>query len=391
MNGVFWGAHPARVQRPAARRLLENKLSQPSFFPRATVPTESQSRGFRRAAENNTRAGCAPRILLCALLLTTLPARAQEAEDQPIVDAPTEALIDGALAWLAQKQAANGSWNDKGDSNRAVAMTGYTLMAFMAAGNLPTGGAYAKEVGRGVQFLLDSMQPDGLFRGVDGGKYMYSHGIATIALAEVYGQTRSEALRTKLERAIQLIVTSQSEDGGWRYRPASKDADISVTVLQVAALRGAKNSGIDVPQATLDEAVAYVRRCAKDGGFGYQPGKGAGFATTAAAMYSLQVSGLYDDPLVEPASKLLFKKMDEKKWNTYGHNYAAPAQYLVGGETWRDWYGKTKAMIAKSALREGGLVHWERREENYADPLYFTAIYATILAMPYNYIPLYQR
>ena len=103
---------------------------------------------------------------------------------------------------------------------------------------------------------------------------MYAHGIATIALAELYGQTRSPAIRGKLDRTIKLIIASQNQQGGWRYRPVVRDADVSVTVLQVVALRAAKNSGIDVPQRTIDNAVKYVKAChhARTGGFSYQPG-----------------------------------------------------------------------------------------------------------------------
>src|SRR5678816_742953 len=92
-------------------------------------------------------------------------------------------------------------------------------------------------------------------------RYMYSHGIATIALAELYGQTRSPAMRPKLEKLIRLIIASQNSEGGWRYRPVASDADISVSVLQVVALRAAKNGGLDVPQRTIAAAVKYVKDC----------------------------------------------------------------------------------------------------------------------------------
>ncbi|MEO6789055.1 MAG: prenyltransferase/squalene oxidase repeat-containing protein, partial [Chthoniobacteraceae bacterium] len=252
---------------------------------------------------------CATAVL-CALAFS--PARAAEpaALDPVTVDGPTEEILRGALRWLASKQNVNGSWN-AGEGRRAdhsVAMTGYVLMAFMATGNLPEEGQYAKQVKGGLDFLLDSIGVDGQYRGVDGSKYMYNHGIATIALGELYGESRSPVIREKLQRAIRLIVTTQSErgstKGGWRYQPRPGDADISVTVLQVVALRAAKNAGLDVPQQTIDDAVDYVRRCSvPGGGFAYQAGQwGAGFSRTAAAIYSLQVCGRYDDSLVLPGS-----------------------------------------------------------------------------------------
>ena len=48
-------------------------------------------------------------------------------------------------------------------------------------------------------------------------------------------------------RSVKLIVSTQSDKGEnrgvWRYRPFPSDADISITVMQVVALRAAKVSG----------------------------------------------------------------------------------------------------------------------------------------------------
>ena len=338
-------------------------------------------------------------IVFLALTAFAFPQAAVDADvkDAVIVDTPSEQIINGALRWLASQQNANGSWSvsagRKGE--HPVAMTGYVLMAYMAAGNLPEQGEYAKQVKSGMEFLLDQLGVDGQFRGVDGGKYMYNHGIATIALGELYGETRSPAIREKLQRAIKLIVTTQSDKGqhkgGWRYQPRPGDADISVTVMQVVALRAAKNGGLDVPQQTIDDAVEYVRRCSvgNSGGFAYQAGQGGpGYARTAAAVYSLQVCGHYDDPLVAPASKYLFDhKFDKQHW-AYGSNYAGPAQYMIGGDTWKRWYDYMKQVLVPSVKRVGEQCYWDDRE---VGPIYATACFATILAMPWHYIPLYQR
>ncbi|MGA2496842.1 MAG: prenyltransferase/squalene oxidase repeat-containing protein, partial [Tepidisphaeraceae bacterium] len=252
----------------------------------------------------------------------------------------------------------------------------------------------------GVNFLLGAIKPDG-FISYGGGTNMYGHGIASIALAEVYGQTRDVRIRPKLEAAIKLIISCQNDQGGWRYAPRRGDADISVTVLQVVALRAAKNGGLDVPQPTIDRAVAYVRSCFDEhlGGFAYQPRSGPGFARTAAAIYSLQVCGQYDDPRVKRGSEYLFKNKADRQWFTYGNFYAAPAQYMIGGETWEKWYGDMRDLLLKTTDQnglmrvQGELVSWEPKWDGggRVGTIYSTAVYTMILAMPYHYLPLYQR
>ena len=319
--------------------------------------------------------------------------------DSVRVDERTEAVIKGALKWLASKQLPNGAWGASGmEQQHQVAMTGYTLMAFQAAGQLPGEGEHGKNVSLGMSFLADQITPEGLFANRNSGQYMYGHGVACIALAELYGTTKSPTLRPKLEKAIKLINASQNREGGWRYRPVASDADVSVTVLQVVALRAAKNGGIDVPQKTIDDAVRYVKACqhAASGGFAYQPGRDPGFARTAAAIYSLQVCGLYDDPMVAKGSEYLFKNWQKSdNWFTYGNFYAAPAQYMIGGESWAKWYGQVKGVLLKAVSNvRGDLYYWEPTldaGQGGVGPVYCTAVYTMILAMPYHYIPLYQR
>jgi hypothetical protein len=338
-------------------------------------------------------------VALGLLIFFTASAQNNAKRDPVVVDEKTEALIKGALKWLASKQQPNGAWGYSGDETRhPVAMTGYTLMAFQSAGQLPGEGEFGKNVTAGMQYLLEQITPEGLFANRNSGQYMYGHGIASIALAELYGQTRSPAMRPKLEKIIKLIIAAQNREGGWRYRPVASDADISVSVLQVVALRAAKNSGLDVPQATIDRAVQYVKACqhAPSGGFAYQPGRDPGYARTAAAIYSLQVCGLYDDPMVKKGSEYLLKNYSRnEQWFTYGNFYAAPAQYMVGGETWAKWYSQLKDVLFKSASSiRGEMYYWEPKLDaggGGVGPTFSTAVYVMILAMPYHYIPLYQR
>jgi hypothetical protein len=330
------------------------------------------------------------------------------AENAPVVvrdpvklDSKTEAIVKGALKWLATKQHPNGAWGTTDmEQQHPVAITGYALMAFQAAGQLPGEGEFGKNVSMGVQYLLDNTSADGLIGNKNNGQYMYGHGVAAIALSELYGQTRSASMKPKLEKIIRVIIGSQNNEGGWRYRPIAYQADISVTVLQVVALRAAKNAGIDVPQKTIDAAVGYVKKCfhPESGGFSYQPGQSPGFARTAAAIYSLQVCGLYDDPMVKAGSKYLFEHQRDGRgeWWTYGNFYAAPAQYMQGADVWQRWYEQYKQTLIGKVTTKGDQSWWDPDEIQLdagrrVGPVYSTAVYTMMLAMPYHYIPLYQR
>jgi len=349
-------------------------------------------------------------ILSCDRVIPRAEPGQAASDDVVKVDKKTETIINGALKYLAAQQLPNGSWTgDKGSPGSekwAVAITSYVMMAFMANGNLPDAGPYAKQVKNGLQFLLDSVQADGTFHEGDRSHYMYSHGLATMVLAEIYGETQSPVIRPKLQHVVLLIIHGQNPEGGWRYQPGSKDADLSVTVPQTVALCAAKRAGIAVPQATIDKAVAYIKRCqAPDGGFTYQAigkAKGSSFARTSAAIYALQITGLYDDPMVADGSRYLMasiSKCNEPAWRTdwltYGSYYAAVGHYLIGGDAWKTYYQTFgQRYLLTHVISEGDLSHWDVQIDPNAKIVgsnWCTAVFTTILSLPYGYLPLYQR
>lgn len=313
----------------------------------------------------------------------------------PTVDVATERAIQGALRFLATKQTPGGAWTAPSDNHQA-AITAYVLHAYLASGNLPDEGPYGKVVSRGVEFLLDCVRPDGYIAAPVGENNMYGHGIATVILGEVYGASHNPRLKPALEKAVKLIVTAQNPQGGWRYQPRSSDADISVTVLQAAALRVAQNSGIAVPQATIDRATLYVRQCYDQptGGFHYQSTGGSpGFARTCAAIYTLQLLGHYNDPMVARGAAYAFANVDEQQeWFTYGNFYAGPAMYMIGGDTWNTWYAKVKGKVLPRVQAKDDLCWWRPIDGgNGVNDVYATAVYAGFLSLPYQYLPIYQR
>ncbi len=319
--------------------------------------------------------------LLAAGLLSAPPAD----ERVVVMDDTTRQAVHRALEYLQKSQAKDGSWGNS-------AVTGFALMAFLSNGHLPNQGPFAATVDRGVRHLLacGAGRGDGYLVGPRDGN-MYSHGMATLALSQVYGMAGDDELRQVLKRAVDLIVRTQNGAGGWRYEPAPTDADISATIMQVMALRGAKDSGLHVPDQTLRRAIAYINRCYDpgSGGYKYQPqAAGAGFARTAAGVCVLQLCGDYQAEQIGRAVKYLQVQKEDGGYYWYGHYYAAHAFHQVGGKAWADYYGRLKVSLLTKQENNG---RWEQRQEGNVGPAYQTAIAVIILSVPTNYLPIYQR
>src|SRR5687767_11654690 len=201
-----------------------------------------------------------------------------------------------ALEYLATVQQRDGSFTASGTQGHA-GITALAGIAFMAEGNLPGRGKYGENVQRCLDYVLASCQESGLIASDNSHGPMYGHGFATLFLGEIYGMTRDENVKEKLQKAVKLLHKSQNQEGGWRYQPVPYDADISVTIAAVMGLRAARDAGIKVEKDVIDRAVKYVRRCQNaDGGFSYMlgQGSGSGFARTAAGVATLYYAGQFE-------------------------------------------------------------------------------------------------
>jgi hypothetical protein len=162
-------------------------------------------------------------------------------------------------------------------------------------------------------------------------------------------------------KAVELIVKSQNRDGGWRYQPRPLDADLSVTVTQLSALLAAKEGGIDVPKATIRQAVAYVKKSQnEDGGFRYLiQGGTSGFARSAAAVAVLCRATGPEGPEVRKGLDYLLKFPPSagigqpELFYFYGHYYAAQAISYAGSQTWERWYPAVRDGLLAQQHKEG--------------------------------------
>lgn len=305
-----------------------------------------------------------------------------------------------ALARIAETQNADGSW-DSGRFGKNVAITALACLAVMADGNMPGRGPYGEVIDKGLDFVLSTASENGLLAADAANGPMYGHGFATLFLGEVYGMTqgggdtaRAQRVHETLVRAVRLIEQTQNEEGGWRYNPVPYDADSSVTICQIMALRSARNAGLEVSSQVIDKAVAYVRRCQNpDGGFKYQADSGASaWPRSAAGVASLYYAGIYQDNAIDRGLRYLevnampgTAATQARAHYFYGHYYAVQAMYLAGGSNWATWWPAVREELLATQNGDGS---WTDRS---VGDTYGTAMALIILQMPKRYLPIFQK
>jgi len=337
------------------------------------------------------------------------------------------AAVRRGLTWLTRNQNLDGSWTAQigyklntgyevtADQRGHVGVTALSGMAFLAGGHLPGRGEHGATVSRCLDFVLSCVQEDGYI--THAGTRMYSHAFATLFLAEIYGMTHRGDIKAKLQLAVDFIVNSQNERGGWRYEPYAVEADMSIVVCQVLALRAARNIGIRVPKSVVDKAARYVVSSAvtedtlrryypgpisyknEIGSFHYQrqDGSRSSFPLTAAGVTALYGAGVYSDAAIEEGIRYLrvnmqnFNRQRGKRdsghyffW--YGHYYGVQAMYTAGADAWESYFTVVRDELLAMQEPSGA---WP----NHIGPgkPFGTAMAVLILEIPYRFLPIFQR
>jgi hypothetical protein len=308
--------------------------------------------------------------------------------------------ITKGMKFLVSEQGEDGSFGS-GRYGKNIAVTALSCIALMADGNVPGRGRYGKNVQKGLEFVLASSTETGLLAADSTNGPMYGHGFATLFLGEVYGMTKgggetplSTRTHEALVKACTLIERSQNNEGGWRYNPVPYDADVSVTICQIMALRSARNAGIEVPKETIDKAVEYVRQCQNaDGGFRYQASQGvSAWPRSAAGVASLFYAGIYQDDAIDRGVKYVMGSAFPGTANTangahyfYGQYYSVQSMYLAGGESWAKWWPAVRRELIDKQQKDGS---WQ---DPSVGPAYGTAMGLIVLQMPKRFLPIFQK
>jgi len=336
--------------------------------------------------------------------------RRQELVEEMGGSRETERAVALALDWLARHQSADGRWDSDafdeacgqcGGPSKAevdIATTGLSLLCFLATGNTHVDdGPYRDAVRRAIDWLLRQQEAGGSLLGEE---TMYSHGIATIALAEAFGMTGDGRLQRPVQRAVDFIIAAANRRiGGWRYAPGQV-GDTSVLGWQVMALTSAQRAGLDVPQEGFDIArrwLELVGSSSDEGLYAYQPDREPSPAMTAEGMFVAQLLGATSaEASMQASADYLLANPPEwdREANTYYWYYATLALFQHQGEAWRQWNEAIKdELLAHQSTSGAATGSWTPDDQwaHVGGRVYQTAICTLTLEVYYRYLPLYMR
>ncbi|MEK7467290.1 MAG: prenyltransferase/squalene oxidase repeat-containing protein [Planctomycetota bacterium] len=328
-------------------------------------------------------------------------------EDKPAEPPPVERknlITEGQIAatrkgleYLRKVQdSKKGSWG----GSVQVAVTSLAGCAFLAEGHQPGRGKYGECVQKAINYILNcskSSRKGYISEPAGDQSRMHGHGFASMFLGEAYGMMKmDDDTRTKMESAIKkavgIIAYSQTQLGGWGYVPEPTYDEGSVTVAEVMALRSCRNAGFQVDKKVIEKGIGYLKKSANpDGSFKYslQGGGGGGtFPLTAGAVASMQLFGEYEAKEVKKGLEFLKKNRQNQVGGNWGHKfygnlYSTMAAYYAGGQFWEDWFPTMRDEYIKTQQGDGS---WQGEY----DGTYCTAFAVLTLAVPYQYLPIFQ-
>jgi len=329
-------------------------------------------------------------------------------------NAASEEAVELGLKWLARHQHPDGRWSmhqfdenckdhhcsGHGSFQSDTAGTGLAMLAFLGAGYTHQSGPHQGTIQRSLNWLVSNQKPNGdLYNGESKFVWLYSHGMAAIAVCEAYGLTKDPKLREPAQKAIDFIVAAQHpEFGGWRYRPRF-ESDTSVTGWQLMALKSGEISGLKVPSQTYEGVGRWVDSVEKKKGrFAYHPSRPASLAMTAESMLMKQYlgAGRNDPSLIAGAEFLRANLPRADRRDVYYWYYATQAMFHMQGVYWDEWNGRLRDTLTSTQMKDGGSAgSWNSMgsaKDKWGEDggrMYVTCLNLLMLEVYYRHLPLY--
>ena len=302
------------------------------------------------------------------------------------IPAEVETSYLKGLKYLVTSQKADGSWGDQYGQEPGV--VGLAVMAMLAHGDDPNTGPYKDAIRRGLRYILSKADAKTGQIGSQQYMTMYSHGFATLALAEAYGVVDEPLIGPVLQRAVDFLVASQKRNplGAWRYSADATDADTTVSGAQMVALLAARNAGIKVPDEAIEKGLKYYLKCQdRSGGIGYTDAGGPNSTRTAIGMVVFTLAKQKDSPFFKSATTYFKSAIDQSSHPFYHEYYAAQAAFHADETLWQAWNAAnikrmTRMQDASGSWGAGGF-----------GATYSTASALLSMALNYRFLPVYER
>ncbi|MEI6178842.1 MAG: prenyltransferase/squalene oxidase repeat-containing protein [Verrucomicrobiota bacterium] len=295
-----------------------------------------------------------------------------------------ELIYEKGLQFLSKTQTEKGNWNDSVGSEPGV--VGLCVAAFLAHGEDPVNGPYAKTIHKGIDFIISQQNEKNGYIGSS----MYNHAFATKALAESYGVVDNPKIAPALKKAVDLILSSQKRNtqfGAWRYTPDSRDADTTVTGCQMVTLFAARNAGIAVPDEAIRLGLKYLNgNRDSNGSYGYTSSAGGKPTLTAIGMLCLALNKERDSKGYKASLEYLKKNIDyrERFYPYYYEYYMSQALFHADEATWKEWNVRNIRYLGTIQSSDGSFPGNQGTSFNTAGAL-------LSLALNYRYLPIYEK
>jgi hypothetical protein len=245
--------------------------------------------------------------------------------------------------------------------------------------------------------------------------WLYSHGIASIALCEAFGMSRDERLRGPSQGALNFILAAQHpEYGGWRYAPQA-GSDTSVSGWQLMALKSGELAGLEVPPGCYEKVTGWLDHAQGPGGtparYAYRPRstqphqRDPSRVMTAEGLLMRMYLG-WNREVAALGDGAEYLTTQLPRWESsapagerdcYYWYYATQFMFQVQGEPWQRWNARLQPMLLERQEQTGPLAgSWDPlgatpdRWGSHAGRIYVTTLHLLMLEVYYRYLPLYQ-
>ena len=397
----------------------------------------------------------------------------------------SEDAVERGLDWLARHQLPDGGWSFdltaedsngrgggcEGCSNSTStsatvgghsylqklhpsrnAATAIALLPFLGAGyDHVKKNKYQTTVASGLRFL--SYRAKRTENGVDFRDFApgadlkaagssYVQALAVITVCEAFEMTGDDALRPLAEGGLELIVSGQLNDGGWRYLypgdvgfHPNVPGDTSVLGWQLMALKSGVSAGFALKPSIAYRVGNFLDSIMEKNGRSYRYIKdieepiSKRWGTTAVGVLAREYVGATPGtPVLDAGAEQIADWIDDANsiWkkaakgsrgergktyfrddrfvhNLYFSYYAALALHHYGGKLWSERFAKLRDFLVATQVRGGGLASavgvddCERGSWLFYDVymndggrLLNTALAVLILETPYRYLPMYR-